>query len=278
MAVELSLEGVEQLLKGIAIPPRPALLVDLNEELKSSEPDLKRVAGLVSKDVGISAAMLKTLNSPLFGLRSKVGSVSQAVQMLGARNVRNVITGLVLRSAMGGAPNLERFWDSAEKVASIDAYLCSVLPKTPREEAYLFGLFHDCGIPVLMMRFDDYRDTLRNAAGDDRPLTEVEEERHGTNHATVGYVVARSWGLSDVICQSILRHHDLDMIDDADSTHPLARTLVAVNFLAEHLNDTSLRMRQDSQWERYGEMILGYLGLTQSEYSELREDVVALCS
>lgn len=279
MAIELSQEGVEQALKGFNIPPRPTLLVEVDKELKKPDPDLRAVATLVGKDVGISAAMLKTVNSPFFGLRSKVGNVSQAVQLLGARNVRNIVTGLVLRGKLGGnSASLERFWDASEKVASINVYLCSLLPKAPRDEAYTFGIFHDCGIPVLMQRFANYRDTLRIAGGDGRPLTVVEDERHGTNHATLGYMVARSWGLSDAIAQSILLHHDPGVLHRADDTHPAARTLVAVNFFAEHLNDTSLRMRSDAQWESIGDMILEYLGLTPNEYSEIREDVIAMCA
>ncbi len=276
MSTEVPRENIEQLLKQITIPPRPALLIELDRELGGPEPDIRAVAALVGKDVGISAAVLKTLNSPLFALRSKIGNVTQAVQLLGMRNVRNIVTGLMLRNAVGAGQNLERFWDSAEKVASINAYLCSILPKTPRDEAYTFGLFRDCGIPILMQRFPEYRDTLKLAAGDDRPMPAVEDERHGTNHATVGYMVARSWGLSDAICQSILHHHDIDMINDKGGTVPLAHTLVAINFLAEHLNDTMLRMRQDSQWELHGDMVLDYLGITRNEYAEIQDDVMAL--
>ena len=276
MSAEVSRESIEQLLKQVTIPPRPALLIELDRELGGAEPDFRAVAALVGKDVGISAAMLKTLNSPLFALRSKIGNVTQAVQLLGMRNVRNIVTGLMLRNMVGAGQNLERFWDSAEKVAAINAYLCSILPKTPRDEAYTFGLFRDCGIPILMQRFPEYRDTLKRAAGDDRPMPVVEDERHGTNHATVGYMVARSWGLSDAICQSILRHHDIDMINGKDSTVPLAHTLVAINFFAEHLNDPMLRMRQDSQWELHGEMVLDYLGITHKEYVEIQDDVMGL--
>ena len=276
MSAEVSRESIEQLLKQVTIPPRPALLIELDRELGGAEPDFRAVAALVGKDVGISAAMLKTLNSPLFALRSKIGNVTQAVQLLGMRNVRNIVTGLMLRNMVGAGQNLERFWDSAEKVAAINAYLCSILPKTPRDEAYTFGLFRDCGIPILMQRFPEYRDTLKRAAGDDRPMPVVEDERHGTNHATVGYMVARSWGLSDAICQSILRHHDIDMINGKDSTVPLAHTLVAINFFAVHLNDTMLRMRQDSQWELHGEMVLDYLGITHKEYVEIQDDVMGL--
>lgn len=279
MSVELSQEGVEQLLKGVSIPPRPTLLIEVDQELKRPEPDMKRIGSLIGKDVGVSAAMLKTLNSPLFALRSKVGNVSQAVMMLGARNVQNVVTGLVLRNAVGGSgASLERFWDSAEKVASINAYVCTVLPKAPREEAYTFGLFRDCGIPILMQRFPEYRETLKRAAGQNVPLTKVEDEYHGTNHATVGYMVARSWGLSESIYRAILCHHDVDVITGVDASQPLTRTLVAINFLAEHLNDTSLRMRSDSQWEEIGEEILDYLGLTVDEYEEIAEDVATICA
>ena len=279
MSVELSKEGVDQLLKGVSIPPRPTLLIAVDQELKRPDPDMKQIASLIGKDVGVSAAMLKTLNSPLFALRSKIGNVSQAVMMLGARNVQNVVTGLVLRNSVGGAgASLERFWDSAEKVASINAYICTVLPKAPREEAYTFGLFRDCGIPLLMQRFPEYRETLKKAAGEDVPLTKVEDECHGTNHATVGYMVARSWGLSDTICQAILCHHEVNVITGVDASQPLTRTLVAINFLAEHLNDTALRMRGDHQWEVIGPGILDYLGLTEDEYQELTEDVVSICA
>ena len=150
--------------------------------------------------------------------------------------------------------------------------------KAPREEAYTFGIFHDCGIPALMQRFGDYRDTLKIAGGDSRPPTEVEEERHGTNHATIGYLIAHSWGLSDVICQAIQRHHDLGALGDDDSFSPMARVLVAVNFLAEHLHETSLRMRDDRQWVQGEGIVLDYLGLTHGEYAELSEDVMALCT
>ena len=271
MALELSPEGIEKLLKGVTIPPRPALLLALDAELNSDDPDLKVIDALITKDVGVSAAMLRTLNSPLFGLSRKVGNVLQAVQLLGLRNVRNVVTGLVLRKAVGDTASLERFWDSAEKVASINAYICTLLPKVPREECYTFGLFRDCGIPVLMQRFPDYRETLRIAAGDPRPMTEVEDEHHGTSHATVGHVIARVWGLSDLVCSAILRHHETDSFANVDDTHPMAHTLVAINILAEHLNDTAQRMREDTNWDRIGEKVLDYLGFSDNEYSDLRE-------
>jgi HD-like signal output (HDOD) protein len=231
MEHELSPEGIGALLNGVTIPPRPSLLLSLDAELKSDSPNPKVVDALITKDVGVSAAMLRTLNSPLFGLSRKVGSVLQAVQLLGMRNVRNVVTGLMLRNAAGGGASLERFWDSAEKVASINAHICSLLPRVPREECYTFGLFRDSGIPMLMQRFPDYRETLRIAAVDPRPMTKVEEERHGTSHAAVGHVIGRVWGLSDTVRAAILHHHGKAL---AAHTHAARRQ---VQFQAKRLGE-----------------------------------------
>jgi HD-like signal output (HDOD) protein len=270
-------DKLERLLGSIGIPPRPSLLVDLDKELKKGDPDTRVVANLVGRDVGISAAILKSLNSPLFALRSKVTGIPHAIQLMGLKNVRSVVTGLVVRQSLGVGASFERFWDSAEKVASINAYLCSVLPRAPREEAYMFGLFRDCGIPLLMQRFPDYKETLKIAVADNRSLAEVEDERHGTSHTVVGYMVGRSWGLPDAVCDAIRHHHDMEMLEADEFNEPLTRTLVCVNFVAEHINDALLRMRQDPLWERYGGLVLDYLGISEAEYREIEDGVFEMC-
>lgn len=278
MSVELSTEGVERILQGVSIPPRPALLTEVDRELNGADPDLRRIASTITKDVGISAAVLKTLNSPLFALRSKIGNVSQAVMLLGARNTRNIITGLALRYALNGsAAGLERFWDSAEKVASINAYLCSLLPRVPREDAYALGLFRDVGIPLLMQRFPAYRETLKIAANEERLLTDVEQLRHGTSHNAVGSVVGRSWGLPDTVCQAVLNHHRPAVVGGDERLAPQTQTLVAINFLTEHIIEASIRARPDPLWESHAGRVLDYLGLSDDDYFEIEENVVALC-
>ncbi len=276
MAADVSREEVERILQGINIPPRPSLLGEVDRELGHADPDLRRTAALIGKDVALSAAVLKTLNSPLFALRSRVANIPQAVMLLGARNTRCVISGLVLRNSLSSAAaSLERFWDSAEKVASINAYICTRLPRAPREEAYALGLFRDCGIPLLMQRFPDYRETLKLAANHERALTEVERVRHGTTHNAVGGIVGRNWGLSDAVCQAI-HHHHRPMVVAEDSVLPLVKTLVAVNFLAEHIIETSLNLRPDPLWEAHAGSVLDHLEMSDDVYYEIEENALAM--
>jgi HD-like signal output (HDOD) protein len=266
-----------ELLKSVTIPPRPTLLIELSRILQSDDPAPNKLAAVIMKDVAISASMLKTVNSPFFSLSRKVGNVLQAVQILGASNVRNIVTSLILRNTLAGsaAVSLERFWDSSEKIANISRLICSILPRAPGDEAYTFGIFRDCGIPILMMRFPEYRETLKVAGGDDRPLPVVEDERHGTNHVALGYLVARSWGLSPNLCEAIRCHHDSNVLTTPDNVPPMSKTLVAVNYLAEDLYDKS-RMRENVQWALVRDETLEYLGLNQEEYEELRDDVLGL--
>ncbi len=278
MAEQLLQEEIDKALKGITIPPRPQVLVSLGKEMAKDDPDLLQISRLIGGDVGLTAAVLKTVNSPFFGLRSKISSVAQAVSLMGMKTANQIATGLMLMNAIPGEKqSLEPFWDNAEKTANISTYLASVLPRIAKDDAYSFALFHDVGIPILMQKFPDYRKTLELAAhAPDRPVTEMEDELHATNHATLGYLLAKSWFLPATICEGILRHHDATAFDDRDSISPEARTLIAVTCLAASLNDAVTRMRKNLQWEQMGARVLKHLGLVEVEYLDLKEEVAAV--
>lgn len=79
MSKQLTLEEAQRSIKGISIPARPKVLVTLQAELSKPAPNLRAIARQIASDVALSAAVLKAVNSPLFGLRSKCGSIPQAV-------------------------------------------------------------------------------------------------------------------------------------------------------------------------------------------------------
>ncbi|MBV8667026.1 MAG: HDOD domain-containing protein [Burkholderiaceae bacterium] len=266
---------IESSLKGFSIPPRPQVLVSLGKEMNREEPDLKLIAAQISGDVGLSAAVLKTVNSPFFGLKKKISSVTQAVSLLGLKSVERIVTGIMLRNSfVGETRTLERFWDSAEKSAGIAAHIALSLPRGPRDDAYSFGLFHNAAMPILNQRYPDYGQTLALAAeGTDRPMTDIEDERHSVNHATLGYLIAKAWFLPPVICEGILRHHDPAVFDGSDAISPQALTLISISYLAEHLNDDYVLMGDHSPWERVGDKVLSHLGLLDAEYESIKEEI-----
>lgn len=273
--VDISQEAAEKILGSIRIPPRPSILTDLMEERRKSDPDLKKIAGIVARDVVLSAAMLKTVNSPFFGMRRKIDSIEQAVMAMGSNNVFNILTGLVLRNLNDNkAPQLNRFWDTAENTAFIAALLTKRITDIPRDVAYTVGLFHDCGIPLLMSRFPDYIETLKLAGNStDKKITEIEDDRHSTNHATVGYLLAKNWNLSETIALTILHHHNLDIFSSKEVLPAEVCGLIAVIQIAEALSDTT-HMREDANWKKNGSMLLDYVGLSEQELYDISEEIM----
>jgi HD-like signal output (HDOD) protein len=267
-------DAAEKILSTIKIPPRPAVIEAINREMRKEDPDLRNIAQTISKDIALTAALLKTANSPFFGLRMKVETVQQAAMTMGLNNVIGIVTGIALKNVLDvKEPKLEKFWDSAEKVANVAAYLSKIVPGVPKELAYMYGLFRDCGIPIMLQKFPEYTETLVKAnKGLKLDFTSLEDEMHTTNHATIGYLLAKSWSLPNSICQAVLNHHDLSSLHSNENFSVEVRGLIALIRFAEFLCDTR-QLRDDHDWEQSGPVILSYLGISEDEFNDIKEDV-----
>jgi HD-like signal output (HDOD) protein len=270
---------IEKLLHGIRIPPQPEILVEIDKELRQADADVPRIARLIRSDVSLSAGVLKVVNSARFGLRTQVESVHQAVTLLGLGCIRNLLSAVVLKRCMTayGVPDMPRYWDSAAAIASAAMEIARRVTRIPPDEAYTLGLFCDAGIPLLAGRFPDYIETLRLAnlreAG---RFTDVEDERHQTNHAVIGFYMASSWHLSNANKEAINAHHDVDEILGTDvSAGGELETRLAVLKLAEHAEHLCNRGQQpDPDWSQFGPQVLDYLGLSEPDFQDLTADLV----
>ncbi|MDD2702025.1 MAG: HDOD domain-containing protein [Sideroxydans sp.] len=276
MDSELSLSATEHTLSGIFIPPCPAMLNELMREIKDPESDLDKIAKLISKDAGMLAPLLKLANSPFVGLRTKVTSVFQAVSILGLKNVVNLVHNIALRQSLSGeGPSFDKFWERSSIAASVAERMATRFPTLSREESYLAALFHDCGIPVLMQKFPDYRATVITEGAKCIPLCQIEDTHFSTNHAVVGNMLTRSWGLPTRVCTAIRFHHD-----DAIFTSPSSRAgedvrdLIGVIHMATCVTDEHLHVRE-KEWDVHGEHVLAHFELTEQEFAELKWDMLS---
>lgn len=277
MDSELSLSATEQTLNGIFIPPCPAMLTELMHAMKDPESDLEKIANLIARDAGMLAPLLKLANSPFVGLRSKVTSVFQAVSILGLKNIMNLVHNIALRQSLSGeGPSFDKFWERSSIAASIAERMAARFPTLSREESYLAALFHDCGIPVLMQKFPDYRATVMAESAKCIPLCQTEDSHFSTNHAVVGSMLTRSWGLPARVCTAIRFHHD-----DAIFTSPSERAsedvrdLIGLIHMAECVTDEHLHVRE-KEWDTHGEHVLAHFELSEQEFSELKWDMLSV--
>ena len=268
----------DAILGDIQIPPCPAILTKLLRETRADEPDFRRVSQLVGGDVALAISVLKLANSSFYGLPTKVASVQQALVLLGLTTVTQLVTGLLLRQAFSSAagPSMERYWKASMAMSLISALLCRETARGDAGVACTYGLFRDCGMPVMQQKFPIYADIFDGSAlipGE--PVLEIENERYATNHARVGAQLARSWHLPESLCFAIVYHHDVlysdEVLNQAESG---AVSLIAIGLAAEQLycSATGAACRE---WALAGDWALFELDLTQEKFADLLARVKA---
>lgn len=280
MSVGLNEEQIKRVLQGIAIPPQPQVMVDLHMEQAMPDPDMTRIAAIISQDVGLSAAVLKFVNSAYFGLPRKISSIQQAVMLLGIDSISNIVNGLAVKSELsdGAIEQLHQFWDNAMDVAAICSSVANQIGFRYQEECYALGLFHNAGIPLMMSRFDNYIDVLKEGyQSSPFELTDIENRAFKTNHSVVGYYLAKSWALPKTSCYVIAHHHRAEKLYNnriAGDSNPL--TFMSILKIAEHISATHLHLgnaSEDYEWMAIGPYALEHLDLTQYDL----EGIIEVC-
>jgi len=271
--MKITSENNQQFISGIYIPPAPQILIDLQRELRKDEPELTVVASVLAQDVAISALVLRTVNSPYFSLRTKVNSIHHATSLLGLKNIANIVAGLTLRQEMQRAgANPPNFWDSPLNVALSMAYLAKRFGGISPDEAYMTGLFHNAGHSLLLQKHPDYNGFMERYYNHETdPITRFEEATYATDHATLGYYLAKSWGIEGDFAELIRDHHDISHIF-ADETTPETTPMCLLK-VAEHLDKAFWGIQEDHEWRRYKHAIIDHLGLSETDYQDLKDDL-----
>ncbi|TKK39061.1 histidine kinase [Pseudomonas fluorescens] len=279
MSQELSPEQIQQALQGISVPPQPQIMVDLQMEQYMPDPDLEVIARLISQDPGLSGALLKIVNSPYYGLSNKIASIQRAVNLLGSRSIINLINAQSIKGEMcdDTIVTLNRFWDTAQDVAMTCLTLAKRTGSQAVDEAYALGLFHDCGVPLMLKRFPNYMAVLEEAyanAAPDYRVVDTENKAFHTNHAVVGYYTAKSWRLPEHVTDAIANHHNaLAIFSDETSRNPQLKNLLAMLKMAEHICSSYRVLGNqpvDHEWNAIGHLVLDYVGLSDYDFESLK--------
>ena len=279
MHPELSAEQIQQALQGISVPPQPQIMVDLQMEQYMPDPDLEVIARLIAQDPGLSGALMKIVNSPYYGLTNKIASIQRAVNLLGSRSIINLINAQSIKGEMNDETivTLNRFWDTAQDVAMTCLTLAKRTGAQAVDEAYALGLFHDCGVPLMLKRFPNYMSVLEEAygnAGADSRVVDTENNAFNTNHAVVGYYTAKSWRLPEHVTDAIANHHNaLAVFSDESSRNPQVKNLLAILKMAEHICSSYRVLGNqsvDHEWNAIGPLVLDYVGLSDYDFESMK--------
>ena len=274
--IALDNQKLSSLVSGFHIPPKPAILTEFSDEIESAEPSLENIARIISKDISLSALLLKTINSPLFGLNRTIADIKQAAMFLGLDKLRFLVTATLLKRSFSGKAciSLERFWDESLEVANTCMCLgVKYKSQLSVDELYSVGLFHNVGIAAMALRYPDYVDTLAFAnKHPDANITQLEQSKYHCDHATIGYYLAVSWHLPQSICNVILHHHEQRFLENCNNSRD--RLTYAILKCAENAVTYSRSLSHSSEWMRIKQQIFSELGIVDEDYEDLVEDFI----
>lgn len=257
----------------INIPPQPVILLEIDKLINKPNNQITAIGNLINKDVGLTAAIFKLVNSSFYKTSIPITSIQKAITILGLNQVANLIKGLLLRKSIGGNEvAYEKFWERSNEIA----LLCAIVARKQIsacniavEQAHMAGLFHECGVPILMQRFPEYCHAFRLNHGSHWPDFHEEDKRFNTDHTVVGYLVTRHWNLPEYICLAVRFHHDRLNVEHA------ALTMVSILQMARHLHKKLHRV-SDPEWPKIGGTIMDEIGVHKDGAAEFMEDVLEM--
>ena len=189
----------------IEIPTQPEVLVKLSLLMAAEEVDLPAISALVESDMALAAAVLKAVNSSLYGLQGRVQTVHQALTYLGMREVAAITFEMGLRAAFPPAPELDPVWARASQRGLLMGRMGQMLGVDPWA-AHSAGLFEECGKAVLYRHAPAHYPAMLRATQEDAELIKLEHTAFGVSHDALGAALCESWGLAPASVASVRSH------------------------------------------------------------------------
>ena len=197
----------------LVIPSPPQIITRLLAMISEDRCSADELSELILKDPSLTARILKVANSPFYQFSNKIETVSHAISLLGQETIRMICVSesflAIFPMNRGRLHQLfQRHNDHSLLTGIIAKALIAYLsPDVDPEKAFIAGLLHDIGKPILWYNFSgqirEYEQVRRTG------LSEIETERmvFGYDHLRVGKWLADEWTLGEELTDAICQHH-----------------------------------------------------------------------
>jgi putative nucleotidyltransferase with HDIG domain len=227
-----------------ALEAFPALAESRNRVLRLlSEERLSgaEVVSAVESDVALAIAVLRLANKVEGRTRGKVEDIVKAVEILSPEAVQAIVS----RTRTFDFFERSTVWDAAPERFRLHAVatqraaerLCTESGYDHRDRLMVTALLHDIGKLVLLHAYPGYPAQVHNGARTPEERIHRERRELGVDHALVGGVLARRWGLPRGVASAIERHH----ADDADGEASFIRM---ADMLAHYAQGSSINANE----------------------------------
>ncbi|MBI5865208.1 MAG: GGDEF domain-containing protein [Planctomycetes bacterium] len=225
---------VDRLLETENLPSLPTVAAEILRLTRSDDVTVDALVKVVQQDPALTAKLLKVVNSALFSLPREVGSLKQAMVILGLRSVKVMALSFslveALRTRPGDIYDIETYWRRSLTSAVAARLIAKAANPKIAEEAFVAGLLADIGEFTLWRAAPDDFARSRKTGG---TALEGELAVFGMTHAVAGGELLSRWNLPRTLCEAVGAHHGegLDALDG--QARQLAACVCAAHQIAE---------------------------------------------
>jgi HD-like signal output (HDOD) protein len=195
------------------LPALPSLYIEMVEKLKDPEVSIEDVGETISRDIAMTAKILKLVNSAFFGLRRQISNPTEAANFIGLDTIKGLVLSLHAfaefdSDSLGGL-TLDAVWNHSMQTA-----VCSNVIADHegyrghlKDDAFVAGMLHDTGKLIMASNNPEgYEQALQHSV--EVGIVAAEEEVFGFNHADIGGYLFALWGLPVSIVNAVEFHHE----------------------------------------------------------------------
>ncbi|ADE11537.1 HDOD domain-containing protein [Sideroxydans lithotrophicus] len=185
------------------LPAMPLVVREVMDSFRNANVGSAIMGHKIALDQGLSAKVLRVANSSFYGLEREVGSIQDAVMVLGFDTVRSLVVSAGFTRAFPPSKDTlfdrHAYWMRGIRVATYTEALAQCLGGG-RQLSFTAGLFHDVGQLVLSICIPEaFADILAQQKSSGTDLLEIEHAVLGFDHAEIGADMARRWNFPAAI-------------------------------------------------------------------------------
>ncbi len=210
----------------------PAIACQVLTILEDEDFDVGELVTCLERDPALASAVLRLVNSSYFGVARSVGSLSQAVMLLGSRSLRLAVLSFGLLKHLSEdtpAQVYNAFWTRSVTKAVVASLVARRSAQLRADEAHSAGLLSEVGMLLLAQEDTERFVELFAVFGFADDLWESERAVWGFDHSALGARLLMRWHLPEATTSAIASHRS----EPVDS--PLASHLLAADLLADAL-------------------------------------------
>jgi putative nucleotidyltransferase with HDIG domain len=210
MGEEVDIEVRRRLQERVAagsleLPVLPEVASQVMAQTSREDANAKDLTDLLKRDQALAGHLLRLANSPLYLPRTPIVSLQQAVSRLGMATIRQIAMVISCQtrafSVKGHEPMVKALFRHS-LAAAVFAQEVARIRRLNVEDAFLSGLLHDVGRPVLLQAVVDLEKELKVKVNPET-LTNLLSEFH----EQVGDLMVRGWKLPARMGETIRFHH-----------------------------------------------------------------------